>query len=339
MKIFLTGGHGFIGSRVVRRLVAEGHAARCLVREHSKTHRIDDLSFEKVKGDVRDRASLVEGMQGMESCIHLASISSWTEMTSDALENTILGGTENIILAAQEAAVKRVVFVSSSMAVNASEGPQVFDENSAFTLTDPKYRYPLAKHRAEKRALELAAETGVEVVTVNPAEVYGANDDTFVTAGNLRDIIKDWPALACTGGSAVTHVDDVAQGITAALFQGRPGERYILGGENLEVKDIVRLTLEIAGIKKPILGMPNGVLKGVVFGMAKVGLPTPVVPELLTYATLYWFMNSEKAKNELGYAPRPARACLEPAIRWLYEAGHVKGQLPNSAPRVPVSEA
>lgn len=336
MKIFLTGGHGFIGSRVVRRLIGAGHEARCLVREHSKTHRIDDLPFEKTPGDVRDRASLVRGLQGTDACIHLASISSWTEMTSDALESTILGGTENIIEAAHEAGVKRVVFVSSSMAVNASATPKVFDETSPFELTDPKYRYPLAKHRAEKRALELAAKTGVEVVTVNPAEVYGPHDDTFVTAGNLRDILKDWPALACTGGSAVTHVDDVAQGIVAALLQGRPGERYILGGENLEVAEIVRLTLDIAGLKKPIVRLPNGVLKGVVFGMARVGLPTPVVPELLTYATLYWFMSSEKAKRELGYDPRPPRACLEPTIRWLYEAGHVKGQLPGSP--VPASE-
>ena len=105
------------------------------------------------------------------------------------------------------------------------------------------------------------------------------------------------------------------------------------------MKEIVRLTLEIAGIKKPIVGMPNGVLKGVIFGMAKVGLPTPVVPELLTYATLYWFMNSDKAKKELGYSPRPARACLEPAIRWLFEAGHVKGRLPVPPSGVPVSEA
>lgn len=331
MKIFLTGGHGFIGSRVVRRLSAEGHESRCLVREHSKTHRIDDLVFEKTSGDVRDLDSLVRGMQGMDACIHLASISSWTEMTSSALEDTILGGTENIIRAAHRAGLKRVVFVSSSMAINASAAPQVFDEQSKFELDDPKYRYPLAKYRAERRALELAAETGVELVIVNPAEVYGPNDDTFVTAGNLRDILKDWPALACTGGSAVTHVDDVAAGIVAALLRGRPGERYILGGENLEVSEIVKLTLDIAGMKKPILRMPNGVLKGVIFGMARVGLPTPVEPELLTYATLYWFMSSEKAKRELGYSPRPARACLEPAIRWLYEAGHLKGQLPSQA--------
>src|SRR5438067_7305285 len=110
MQIFFTGGHGFSGSRVVRQLVQQGHEVRCLVRKTSKTHRIDDLAIEKFVGDVRDHASLVEGMKGTDACIHLASVSSWNEIRSEALEATIIDGTKNIFEAAKSAGSKRVVF-------------------------------------------------------------------------------------------------------------------------------------------------------------------------------------------------------------------------------------
>ncbi|MEL7370686.1 MAG: NAD-dependent epimerase/dehydratase family protein [Myxococcota bacterium] len=332
MKIFLTGGHGFIGSHVVARLAQRDETLRCLVRQSSKTHRIDAFTFDKVVGDVRDVASMQAGMEGCDAAIHLASVSSWEDMESSALEDIVIQGTKNVALAAKAAGVKRLVYVSSSMAVNASESPTVYDEASNFELTDAKYRYPRAKHAAEA-ALDAEITEDFEVVTVCPCEVYGPNDDALVTASNLRDMINDWPALACTGGTAVVHVDDVADGIVAALDKGRSGERYILGGENLTVEQLVRLTLDIAGLKTPVVKLPNGLAKAVIGGMAKIGLPTPVVPEVLTYATLFWFMDSSKATKELGFTARPPREVLIPTIRWLYEAGHAKkGTKPEPLP-------
>ncbi|MEM7675631.1 MAG: NAD-dependent epimerase/dehydratase family protein [Myxococcota bacterium] len=332
MKIFLTGGHGFIGSHVVERLAKRGNTLRCLVRKSSKTHRIDAFPFDRVVGDVRDTASMQAGMQECDAVIHLASVSSWEDMESSALEDIVIQGTKNVAQAAKAAGVKRLVYVSSSMAVNASAQPKVHDESSPFELTDAKYRYPRAKNAAEE-ALSAEINEDFEVVTVCPCEVYGPNDDALVTASNLRDMINDWPALACTGGTAVVHVDDVADGIVAALDKGRSAERYILGGENLTVEELVRLTLDIAGLKTPVLKLPNGLVKAVVGSMAKVGLPTPVVPEVLTYATLFWFMDSGKATRELGFRARPSREVLLPTIRWLYEAGHAKkGTKPELEP-------
>lgn len=330
MRIFLTGGHGFIGSRVTRFLSKRGHNLVCLVREKSKTHRIDDLTFERAKGDVRDKASLVAGMRGSDAVIHLASVSSWKDIRSGALEPTIIDGTRNILDAAKEAGVKRVVFVSSILAVNASTEPKVFDESATFELGGTNLRYALAKHEAEKMVFA-AAKEGLDAVIVNPGEVYGAEDEDFITAGNLKDILSSWPAMACRGGNPVCHVDDIAEGIILALEKGRAGERYILGGENLSVEETVRLALEIGGKKAPVLRMPNSLVKGVVNTMAKLGLPTPAVPEVLDYATLYWFMDSSKAKRELGYNPRSARDAMTPAIAWLYKAGHVKGAASGSS--------
>ena len=107
------------------------------------------------------------------------------------------------------------------------------------------------------------------------------------------------------------------------MLQGRPGERYILGGENLTVEQLARLTIEIAGQRKPVLKLPNFLLKGIVGLLARLRLPTPVVPDVLDYATRFFFMDSSKAMRELGYKPRPAREVLTPVVAWLRAAGHV----------------
>lgn len=326
MQVFVTGGHGFIGSRVVHKLAAQGRGVRCLLREKSSTKRIDGVAFQRVMGDVRDVASLVAGMRGADAVIHLASVSAWHDMQSKLLEETIIDGTKHVLDAAKQAGIKRVVYVSSVLAVNGSVEPKVFDETAPFELHGTRLRYSLAKHEAEKLC-QAAVKDGLEVVIVNPGEVYGPDDDGFITAGNLRDMLTSWPALACTGGTAVTHVDDIADGCIAGLTKGRPGERYILGGDNLSVEDLVKLTLELAGKKSPILKLPNGLVKGAVQGLAKLGLPTPVIPDVLDYATLYWFVDSSKAKRELDYHPRGAKDAVGPAIAWLYQAGHVKGPM------------
>ena len=320
--IFVTGGNGFIGSRVVRQLVTRGYRVRCLLRETSDTSRIDDLQFERCYGDVRDRASLAAGMAGADGCIHLAAVVAWGQMNSPVLEETIVDGSLNVLEAASSTGAIRLVYVSSAIAVNASDRPQVFDENSAFELLDTPLRYAIAKHRAEQLVIEYVGK-GLDAVIVNPAEVYGPHDTSMTTACNIRDFLKNNPCIACSGGTAITHVDDVADGIVRAFEKGRRGERYILGGDNLTVKELAQLTLEIAGQKKPILCLPNGLLKGVVKALERLRLPSPVVPGVLDYATRFSFMDSSKAQRELGYTPRPARQVLAPVIEWLRSSGHV----------------
>ena len=323
MKVFVTGGNGFIGSRVVRRLVEEGHEVRCLLRATSDTRRIEGLAFERFVGDVRDAASLTEGMRGAQACIHLASVSSWDDIRSPILEPTVLDGTRHVLDAAEAAGGLRLIYISSSTAVNATPEPRVFDETTPFELEGTPLRYAIAKHRAELMVLERAA-AGLDAVIINPCEVYGPDDTGFVTAGNIRDALRDWPALACRGGTAIAHVDDIAAGIVAALERGRAGERYILGGDNLTVEELVRLAIDIGGQNKPVLRLPNGFVKGLVRALVFLHLPTPVIPEILDYATLFFFVSCDKARRELGYEPRPAREVLTPVVEWLRAEGHVK---------------
>jgi dihydroflavonol-4-reductase len=322
MRIFVTGGNGFIGSAVVRRLVESGHQVVCLLRPTSKTDRIDTFPVERALGDVRDAASLREAMKDCDATVHLAGLSSWSEIDSPALGDVVEGGTRNILDVAAELPGHRVVVVSSVTAINGSEEPKVFDETTEFTLNDPSLTYARAKCRAEELCAE-AFEKGVPVIVVNPAEVYGPHDTGLITAGNLIDFAKSNPVLVCNGGTSVVHVDDVAAGIVAALEKGRAGERYILGGENLEIRDLAALTLQLIGKRAKIISVPNGLLRFVSRAALRFRVPLPYNPHVIPYATRYWFVDASKAQRDLGIAFRNAQETLQPTIAWLRESGHI----------------
>ena len=323
MKGFVTGGNGFIGSRVVRRLLESGHQVRCLLRESSNTARIDGLAFQRHPGDVRDRDSLVAGMNGCDGAIHLASLSSWDSIRSPLMREIVIDGTQNLLAAARAAGNARVVFVSSVAAVNGTRTPEVMTEDTPFTLPPDPFVYATTKKEAEA-ICEAAAKDGLPVCTVNPCEVYGPDDHDFITASYLRDTLRDWPAFSTDGGTAVAHVDDVAAGIVAALEKGRPGERYILGGENLSIEALIQLTLELGGQSgKTTLKLPTGPTLWLVNTLATLGLPTPVHPDLLAHGVLWWMVDCAKAERELGYTWRPARDTLQSVISWMQKAGHV----------------
>jgi dihydroflavonol-4-reductase len=320
VRVFVTGGNGFIGSRVVRRLVSEGHEVRCLLRPQSRTHRIDDLEVERIVGDLADVEALRRGMAGSDGCVHLAGVSSWDEIASPEVEEVIVEGTRRLLAAARGQPGLRFVYVSSVVAVNASEAPRVFDETATFGLNGSGLRYALAKHAAEELVLE-AARDGLHAVIVNPGETYGPDDDEWITAGPIRDVLRSWPALAVRGGASVVHVDDVAAGIVAALERGRAGERYILGGDNLAIAEIARAALAAAGARKPVVVVPAAVLRAVVRLCGLLRLQPPVPPDLVGYACRYWFVDSTKAKRELGYSPRPAPETLASVVGWIRSAG------------------
>ncbi len=152
---------------------------------------------------------------------------------------------------------------------------------------------------------------------VCPAETYGPDDHEWVTAGALRSAIAGWPALAVRGGTAIAHVDDVAEGIVAALQRGRPGERYILGGENLTVGELTRLALAVAGLRKPVVTLPGWLVRATVAACGALRIPPPVPAGVVGYALRYWFVSCDKARRELGYRPRPAQATLRSVIEWM----------------------
>ncbi len=322
MRVFVTGGAGFIGSYVVRRLVEGKHQVRCLLRKTSKTHRIDGVAFERVDGDVRDADCVRAAMEACDAVVHLASLSNWNDIDSPLMTDVVIGGTQNILDAAKQTKA-RVVFVSSILAVNGSTEPKTFDESAEWTLADGKLSYSRAKRAAEKLCLDAWKDRAVPVVIVNPGEVYGPNDTELITACNLLDFAKSKPVLVCTGGTSVVYVEDVALAVVRAMEKGRPGERYILGGENLTVKQLAELTLELLGQKKKIVTVPNTVLRGLASVAQTLHIPMPFNTHVVPYATKFWFMDSSKAQKELGVAFRSARETLEPTLSWLKESGRI----------------
>jgi dihydroflavonol-4-reductase len=328
MNVFVTGGNGFIGSVVVKTLLAEGHAVKCLLRRGSNIERIEGLPYQRVEGDVRDAAAVASGIAGCDAVLHLASLSNWNDIDSPLMDEVVEGGTRNVLDAARaEPRKPRVVFVSSILAVNASEAPRTFDETAEFTIPDRKLKYSRSKRIAEKMCRDAFLEHGVPTVVVNPGEVYGPNDTALITAGNLIDFAKSKPVLVCNGGTSVVYVDDVALAIVRAMEKGKPGERYILGGENLTVKQLAALCLELLGPsqqKKKIVQVPNRLLKGITAVARTLHIPLPYNPHVIPYATKFWFMDNSKAKRELGVDFRGARETLQPTLAWLKQSGRIQ---------------
>jgi 8-amino-7-oxononanoate synthase len=327
-KVLVTGGSGFIGSRVVALLRGRGYEVRCLLREQSDVRKLAGQHYERATGDVRDREAVARAARGCGAVIHLACVSAWADIRKHEadLDAIAVEGTRNVLDAAREAGVRRVVQVSSVTALTASDRPEVFDEEAPYAIEHLGLAYSLAKHRAARLAARYAAE-GLDLVTVMPAEVYGPGDDALVTAGNIAQVLEAFPAMACDGGTSVAHVDDVADGIIAALERGRAGERYILGGENLTIRQLIETVLRLGGRTDPVLSMPNAAVTRLCRLSAATGVQPPIPLDVLPYATRYWFVDSAKARRELGYRPRGAVDTLAPVVRWLRETGRV---LPHS---------
>jgi len=321
-RILVTGGNGFIGSVVVRRLVETGHDAVCLLRETSRTERIDDLPITRARGDIRDLDSLRTAIAGCDATIHLAAPGSWDADTPDVLHDVIERGTRNVLAAAAGVRTHRVVIVSSTAAVNCSTTPRVFDERSPFTVSDRSLHYSHAKHTAECAAMEAHAR-GVDVVVVNPAEVYGPGDTALGTAGNLLDFATSTPVLVCSGGTSIVHVDDVASGILSALTLGASGERYILGGDNLTIRELAELVLRVIGRRAWIVEVPNWVARPMSRTVARLRVPVPFNPQVVAYATRYWFVDSSRARRELGVQFRSAEETIRSTMAWLIMERHL----------------
>lgn len=322
MRVFVTGGNGFIGSATVRSLIDHGHEPVCLLRSKSQTKRIDGLRFRPVSGDVRDVAALRHGMRDCDATLHLAAPGGWSDDDPRLLREIIEDGTRNVLSAALELPGHRVVYVSSTAAVAASDEPRVFDETAEFHLGAAGLHYAQAKHRAEGLVRD-AVSRGLDAVIVNPGEVYGPGDSQLGTAGNLIDFATSWPVLVCRGGTGIVHVADVAAGILGALERGRAGERYILSGENVSIRELAALVVARLGRRVPIVMIPTWLARSAARLAARLHLPFPYNPHVVAYATRYWFVDNRKARGELGLDFRGARQTIHETLEWLADAGHV----------------
>ncbi len=327
MRVLVTGASGFLGHGVVRAALAAGHEARCLLRPTSDTSRIDGLAWERATGDMLDPASLARAMRGAGGVVHLAGISDWMEIDSPEMIRTTVEGTRNVLAAARaEGLHVRVVYVSSISAVNGTLEPVVQDESTPCTLPldEPAFVFVRAKLAAEAVCLE-AARAGQPVVIVNPPETYGPNDTALITSRNLINLWKSRPALVSKGGVLIGYLDDVARAMILALEKGRPGERYILGGENRTIPDIARTMFRMLGARRRVVEGPRWLAFLFTRVMTALRIPLPYNPLIVPYAVRYWWFDTSKARRELGAEFRGLEAALEPTLAWLRSTGRLEG--------------
>jgi dihydroflavonol-4-reductase len=327
MRALVTGTSGFVGSAVARRLAADGHDIRVLVRPTSDRRNLEELSVEIVEGDLAQPESLKPAVVGCDAVFHVAAdYRIWVPDGGASMYRANVDGTRDLIRAASDAGVSRFVYTSSVAVLYPLPGTGVADETAAATIDDMISHYKKSKFLAEEEVMRLVREESAPVVIVNPSAPFGPRDIKPTPTGRIvLDAAKGrMPAYLDTGLNAV-HVDDVAEGHMLAFEKGEIGERYILGGDNMTLRDIIQTVTDHVGRSGPWLKLPRAPLFPVAWAAERVARVTgrePVVTvDALRMAAKHMYYSSDKAREKLGYAPRPAKQALTEAADWFRENG------------------
>ncbi len=327
MIAFVTGATGFLGSHVARALAEQGADLRLLVRASSNTKNIDDLKADRVIGDLRDPASLEKGIAGCDAIFHVAADYRLWVRDPDEMYRSNVEGTRAILSAARKNNVQRVVYTSSVATMGFTSNGQPADEDSPVSLENMIGPYKRSKFMAEQVAIE-AARAGQDVVIVNPTTPIGERDIKPTPTGRIVvDFLKrKFPAYVDTGLNLV-DATECAHGHIATLEHGRSGERYVLGGENLTLKQILDKLGAITGLPSPnirvpyVMALATGVVDEMITGRIRGKEPRATV-DAVRMGRKKMFVSSGKAERELGWKCMPAENALRRAVEWFRAEGY-----------------
>ena len=328
MKALVTGGTGFVGSHLVRALLERGHGVRCLVRAESRLDNLDGLDVELARGDLRDRASLTKAVAGCGVVYHCAADYRFFLRDSREIYASNVEGTRNILTAAGEVGVERVVYTSSVGAPGLEKDGSPADETVPVTLDDMIGHYKCSKFLAERVADEFA-EKGLPVVIVNPSTPIGEYDIKPTATGQvIVDFLnRKIPAFVDTGLNWV-DVRDVAVGHVLAAEKGVVGEKYILGHRDLELRQFLELLSELTGLPAPKTRLPHWIPIGfaaIDTALARIFGHSPRVSlESARLAQYKMYFDPGKAVRELGMPQTPVEEPLKRAVEWFRANGYVR---------------
>lgn len=328
MKAFVTGATGFVGSHVARLLTQQGAELRLLVRPTSKLDNIRDLRADHVTGDLRDPASLKSAMSGCDYVFHVAAdYRLWAPDPREMYASNV-EGTRALLAAAQQSGVKRVVYCSSVATMGFNDQAIPVKESDPVSLAAMIGHYKRSKFMAEQLALE-AGNQGQNVVVVNPTTPIGEADIKPTPTGRIiLDFLKrKFPAYVDTGLN-LADVHEVARGHILAMERAKPGERYILGGEDLTLKQLLDQLAALTGLPSPTTKVPHSVAYAFacfdeLFTGKLLGKEPRATREAVKMGRKKMFASSEKAVRDLGYKALPIGSALQRAIDWFKQHDYV----------------
>ena len=335
MTTLVTGAAGFLGSHVARQLVARGEDVRVLMRPSSTNRAIADLSLEYVTGDLRDPASLDRAMKDIQRVFHVAAdYRLWARRKQDIYDSNV-GGTKNLLDAAKRAGVEQLIY-TSTVATIAVDRPQHPNEFTDAKLEEMVGHYKRSKWLAEKEALS-AAKNGLPVIVAMPTTPVGPWDWKPTPTGKIiLDFLNGkMPGYVETGLNFI-GVEDCAAGHLLIAEKGKVGERYLLGGENLTLKQMLDALSKITGLPAPKLKIPHGLALGVAYASTVfsrlLGREPGIPVEGVKIARHMMFVDCSRAQRELGFKAGPVAAALERAVRWYEANGYIaKGRAKRMA--------
>jgi dihydroflavonol-4-reductase len=255
----VTGATGFIGSSICRELVSRGYHVRAMHRPTSSLVALQGLSVERVIADILHPDTMRDAFENVEWVFHAAALSAYWRYP-EGVSATAIDGTRNVLHSALDAGVTRVVLTSSIAAMGIPIHGELLTEDHSFNLDPKQFPYGYAKRQAEIEAFKVAAQ-GIEVVIVNPTLVMGPGDLNRIGGSMVIEAARGWDFFWLEGGINTVHIQDVVEGHLAAALRGVPGERYILGGENLSHHETFKILAEVVGRRPPLLKIPKRVVE------------------------------------------------------------------------------
>jgi dihydroflavonol-4-reductase len=327
VHVFITGATGFVGGHVARRYAAEGASLRLLTRQESRLDGLTGIDAEMVKGDLREPEKLRSALTGCDALIHVAADYRLWVRDPKQMYAANVDGTRELLRLAREAGVPRVVYTSSVATMAFKADGTIVNEDTPVTIADMIGHYKRSKFLAEQVAIQ-AAQAGQYVVILNPTTPIGAGDAKPTPTGRIFvDFLnKKFPAYVDTGLNLV-DVDEVARMHVVALSRGTPGERYILGGENLTLKQILDRMSAITGLPSPTMKVPHAVAMTFAFfdeiitGKLRGKEPRATV-EAVRMGKKMMFASSAKAERDLGFQVLPIYQAMRSAIEWFIANGY-----------------
>lgn len=331
--VLITGATGFLGKRLVEQLEAESDSIRLRVFCRGLCPWEQDPAVEVVHGDIVNRQQVEHAMEGISQIYHLAGVVSRDAKDQDVLYETHIEGTRNICQAALAHKVSKVVLVSSSGTIAVGTTPAIFDETSGYkNEVLAEWPYYLSKIFAEKLALDYYARTGLKVVIVNPSLLLGIGDERNSSTRDVALFLQGQIKAIPKGGLNFVDVRDVAKGLMMAMEKGKPGDRYLMGNVNWTFRQLIEKVAEISGKAPPSMEPPVEVS---LWGARAMRVIYPILGKKVELddasvkmSACYWYCDSTKARNELGFQTRSPEETLKDTVEDVHLRLYRRGQLP-----------